>query len=125
MRILIVYNSAFGNTEHIPHAIDNTHGSQKDAEIPLIRDMKLEHLTCLYMLIAGFATQAFKPTKSIINFLKKILENCLKGSNVTTFSTSFTMKNIKKSSYTLPFFVRLFGYAPSLSQIGLRKNEEK
>ena len=110
MKVLIIYDSVFGNTEKIARAMGDAIGSQEDVEILWAGDVKPEHLTGLDVLIAGSPTRAFKPTKAITNFLKRIPKDGLKGVRIAAFDTRFTMSAIEESRI-LPFFVRLFGYA--------------
>ena len=110
MKILIIYDSVFGNTEQIAQAIGNALGSQEDVEILRVSNVKLEQLTGLKLLIVGSPTRQFRPTAAINNLLKRISKNGLKGVKVAAFDTRFTMSAIEESR-VLPFFVRLFGYA--------------
>ena len=110
MKVLIVYDSVFGNTEKIAQVIGNAMGSQAEVNILRVGNVKQENLRGLDMLIVGSPTRAFKPTKEIINFLNGFPKNGLKGVKVAAFDTRFTMSAIEESR-VLPFLVRLFGYA--------------
>jgi len=110
MKVLIVYDSVFGNTEKIAQVIGNAMGSQAEVNILRVGNVKQENLRGLDVLIVGSPTRAFKPTKEIINFLNGFPKNGLKGVKVAAFDTRFTMSAIEESRI-LPFFVRLFGYA--------------
>ncbi len=110
MKVLIIYDSIFGNTEQVAQAMGNALGSQEDVEILRVSDVKLEQLTGLELLIVGSPTRQFRPTAAINNLLKRIPKNGLKGVKVAAFDTRFTMSAIEESR-VLPFFVRLFGYA--------------
>lgn len=109
MKALVVYDSVFGNTEQIAQAIGNTLDSQEDVSILRVNDVKLEQLTGLKLLIVGSPTRAFKPTKAITNFLKRIPKNGLNGINVAAFDTRIALSDI--DSHILPVFVKIFGYA--------------
>jgi len=110
MKVLIVYDSVFGNTEKIAQVIGNAMGSQAEVNILRVGNVKQENLRGLDVLIVGSPTRAFKPTKEIINFLNGFPKNGLKGVKVAAFDTRFTMSAIEESR-VLPFLVRLFGYA--------------
>jgi len=110
MKVLIVYDSVFGNTEKIAQVIGNAMGSQAEVNILRVGNVKQENLRGLDVLIVGSPTRAFKPTKEITNFLNGFPKNGLKGVKVAAFDTRFTMSAIEESR-VLPFFVRLFGYA--------------
>ena len=110
MKAMVVYDSAFGNTEQIAQAIGNALGSQEDVQTLRVSQVKPEQLTGLSLLIVGSPTQRFRPTEAIKNLLKRIPKNGLKGVKVAAFDTRFTMSDIEEIP-VLPFFVRLFGYA--------------
>jgi len=110
MKVLIVYDSVFGNTEKIAQVIGNAMGSQAEVNILRVGNVKQENLRGLDVLIVGSPTRAFKPTKEILNFLNGFPKNGLKGVKVAAFDTRFTMSAIEESR-VLPFLVRLFGYA--------------
>jgi len=110
MKVLIIYDSVFGNTEQVAQAMGDALGSQAEVNILRVGDVKREHLTGLDVLIVGSPTRQFRPTAAINNFLKRIPQNGLKGVKVAAFDTRFTMSVIEESR-VLAFFVRLFGYA--------------
>ena len=109
MRTLIIYDSFFGNTEHIARAIGNALDSQKDVTIIKVTEVKPEHLKELQFLIVGSPTRGFRPTPAIKNFLKSIPKNGLKGVKVAAFDTRIAMSDV--DSRILPPLVKIFGYA--------------
>jgi flavodoxin len=111
MKVLIVYDSVFGNTEQIAQAIGNALGSQKDVEILRVSNVKPQQLTGLKLLIVGSPTRGFRPTPAISNLLKSIPKNGLKGVKVAAFDTRFTMDEIESSVFILLILVNIFGYA--------------
>ena len=110
MKVLIIYDSVFGNTEQIAQAIGNALGSQEDVEILRVSNVKPEQLTGLKLLIVGSPTRQFRPTAATTSLLKSIPKNGLKGVKVAAFDTRFTVSEIEKVRI-LAFFVRIFGYA--------------
>ena len=111
MKVLIIYDSVFGNTEQVAQAMGNALGSQAEVNILRVGDVKPEHLTGLDVLIVGSPTRRFRPTPAISNFLKGIPKNGLKGIKVAAFDTRFTMEEIESSIFILPILVKIFGYA--------------
>ena len=61
MKILIIYDSVYGNTKQIAQAIGNALSFHKDVEIIRVGDVKLQQLTGLDLLITGSPTQRFRP----------------------------------------------------------------
>jgi len=109
MKVLIVYDSVFGNTEKIAQAIGNSLGSEENVETLRVSDVKPEQLIGLELLIVGSPTRVFKPTKAIMNFLNKIPLNVLKGAKVAAFDTRISTVDV--NSRFLNILVKLFGYA--------------
>jgi flavodoxin I len=123
MKAMVIYDSAFGNTEQIAQAIGDGLGSQEEVEILQAGKVNSEQLTGLRLLIVGSPTQRFGPTEGIKNLLKSIPKNGFKGVKVAAFDTRFTTSHIKEIPI-LPFFVRLFGakaYAAKSIADGLEK----
>jgi flavodoxin I len=110
MKALVVYDSLFGNTERIAHAIGTSLGSRVEVQIIRVGDVKPEHLSGLTLLIVGSPTQRFRPTMGTTDFLKSIPKDSLKGVKVVAFDTRLTESEIGKNRI-LAFFVRLYGYA--------------
>ena len=109
MKVLIIYDSFFGNTEQIARAIGNALGSPKDVETLRVSNAKLEQLTGLELLIVGSPTRAFNPTEAIRNFLKRISPDGLSGIKVAAFDTGIAMSDMKSSA--LRILVKIAGYA--------------
>jgi len=109
MKVIIMYDSVFGNTEKIAKAIGDSIGPQENIEMLRVNDMKLEKLQGINLLITGSPTRAFKPTKSIVDFLINIPANYLKGVNVAAFDTRVSTTDV--NSRMLNGLVKIFGYA--------------
>jgi len=110
MKSLVVFDSQFGNTERVAQAIGVALGSQGEVEVIRVQDVRPEHLTRIHSLIVGSPTQRFRPTPAIMDFLKNLPKDALKGIKVAAFDTRLTEEEIEKVSI-LSFFVRIFGYA--------------
>jgi flavodoxin len=109
MKVLIIYDSIFGNTEQIAQAIGNAFGSQLDVEILRVGDVKPEQMMGVKLLIVGSPTRGFRPTPAIKSLLKKIPVNGLKAVKVTVFDTRISVSDIE--SRIGRFFMNRFGYA--------------
>ena len=109
MKVLVIYDSVFGNTEQIALAISNSLGSKENVETFRVSDIKPEKLIGLDLLIVGSPTRAFKPTKAITNFLKKIPSKGLKGVKVAAFDTRISTTDV--NSRLLNLLMKVFGYA--------------
>ncbi len=109
MKVLIIYDSFFGNTEQIAQAMGNALGSQAEVNTLRVGDVKPEHLTDLDVLIVGSPTRAFSPTPETKKLLGSIPQHGLKGVKVAAFDTRIALSDV--DSRILPVFVKVFGYA--------------
>ena len=107
MRILIVYDSIFGNTEQIAQAMGAALRAQADVNVLRVRDFQPVAATDVEMLIVGSPTRAFRPTPAISKFLKRLPR--LHNVKVAAFDTRIALGDI--DSRILPPLVKIFGYA--------------
>ena len=110
MEAIVAYDSAYGNTEQVAHAIGSALGSQEDVATLRVGDLTPERLASVSLLVVGCPTQKFSPTGATTRLLKSIPKDGLKGVKVAAFDTRFTEAEIEKVK-VLAFLVRLFGYA--------------
>jgi flavodoxin len=98
MKVLIVYDSVYGNTEKIAKAI----GGAITGEVKVLRvsEVNPSELRMIDLFIVGSPTQGGRPTPAIRDFLNKVPESSLKGINVAAFDTRISTK-----------LVGVFGYA--------------
>lgn len=111
MKILIIYDSVFGNTEQIAQAIGNALGSQEDVKVLRVSNVQPEQLTGLNLLIIGSPTHAGRPTPAIQDFLNKVTEPVTRGINVAAFDTRISAR-----------LVGIFGYAAGRIADRLKRN---
>jgi flavodoxin I len=109
MKIMVIYDSIFGNTEKIAQAIGSALGSPENVGVVKVTDVKPQQLNGVELLIVGSPTRGFRPTKPTMDFLKQIAENSLKGVRVAAFDTRVSITDVNSS--VLTFMVNLFGYA--------------
>ena len=98
MRVLIVYDSVYGNTQKIAEAI----GSGIAGEVKAVKasDANLTALSSTDLLIVGSPTQGGRPTKPVQDFITGISESAIKGLKVASFDTRYAGR-----------FVKVFGFA--------------
>ncbi|MBN1411308.1 MAG: flavodoxin domain-containing protein [Spirochaetales bacterium] len=109
MKIVIVYDSVFGNTEKIAQAMGKGLGSGHDVTVAKVGTLDAEILKNAEGLVVGSPTRAFQPTKAIKNFLKSFSRERLQGIRVAAFDTRVLLSDV--NSGFLNFMVKLFGYA--------------
>jgi flavodoxin len=108
MKILICFDSVFGNTEQVAQAMGKALGSNTVSTVR-VGDARLELLAGLDALIVGSPTRAFAPTGKTKRFMRSIPRNALKGVKVAAFDTRADVKEV--NSRVLSFFAGIFGYA--------------
>jgi flavodoxin len=109
MKTLVVYDSAYGNTERIARAIGSALGSLPDVATLPVFEVAPGHLAGLDLLVVGSPTQRFGPTPAISSFLKDIPQHSLEGVRVAAFDTRFTREHMKSVSSVLSFSAGLVG----------------
>ena len=109
MKVLVIYDSVFGNTEKIARVIANALGSQVPVEILQANKVAPEQLTELDLLVVGAPTRGFRPTEAVTGLLKRIQSKALKGAKVAAFDTRFKADELDSAG--LRFVVKTGGYA--------------
>jgi flavodoxin len=109
MRILVVYDSVFGNTEKIAQAIAEALGAQGPADILHVSKAAPDRLAQTDLLVVGSPTRGFRPTEAMAALLKAIPSRALKGVRVAAFDTRFKADELDSAG--LRFLVKTGGYA--------------
>ena len=106
MKVLVIYDSAYGNTEKIARAI----GGAITGEVKVLRagEVNPSELGSLDFLIVGSPTQGGRPTPAVQAFLNNVPP--IKGISVAAFDTRVPAK-----------WVMVFGYAAGRIAGGLKK----
>jgi flavodoxin len=110
VKILVIYDSLYGNTEMIARVIGNALKQHGDVEVAKVSAVAFTQLAGVGLLVIGSPTQQFRPTVAMRSFLASIPRDGLKGIKVAAFDTRLTQSQIDKSP-PLPFFVRIYGFA--------------
>ena len=96
MKVLVVYDSQYGNTEKIARAIGDAipgarvlHASEADPS----------DLESVDLLIVGSPTHGGRPMGAVQTFLRKVPATAIKGINVAAFDTRFSSGLAKVFGY--------------------------
>jgi len=119
LKVLVVYDSVYGNTEKIAFAISDSLSSEEKIETVRVNEIKSEQIAGLDYLIVGSPTQAFKPTKAISTFLKSVSKNSLSGVKVAAFDTRISTSDTNSAVFN--FLEKIFGYAAKPIAVRLDK----
>lgn len=109
MKILVIYDTYFSNTEKIAQAIGKGLGTEKEISVVKVDAVKPEMLEGLDFLIVGSPTRAFSPTPASKTIIRKLSANQLSGVKVTAFDTRLPIN--EKTPGILRFLAGIFGYA--------------
>jgi flavodoxin len=108
MRVLIVYDSFFGNTERIAQAIGSALGGAPEVEVQRVTEVAPEQLNGLDWLIVGSPTRAFRPSENTQKLLASVPAGSLAGVKAAAFDTRIPES---KMPGFLRFIVKRTGYA--------------
>ena len=112
MKVLVVADSAYGNTWSLAGAIGDVFG--RDAR--LIRPAHVEPADTrgLDLLIVGSPTQGGRPLPSMANFLKRMATPDVRNLRYAAFDTRI---DVHERNFALKLLVRVVGYAaPKLAR---------
>lgn len=98
MRVLVVYDSTFGNTERIAKSIGDAFSGE--AKLVHLSELDYNEISTENLLIIGSPTHGGRPTPSMQKALDEMPEQAVKGVRFASFDTSFSSR-----------MVRIFGYA--------------
>jgi flavodoxin len=113
MRALVIYDSAFGNTERVARAIGEALSAQAEVEVLRATDAGPEQLLGLDVLVVGSPTQKFQPLPAVKELLEGIPSQGLRGVRVAAFDTRINMEEIEQpvGRFLGRLVAALFGYA--------------
>ena len=108
MKILVIYDSVYGNTEKVARAMGEA--ITNDVKVVPAKEARPDDLEGLDILVIGAPTQGGRPTQGMQNFLKDIAGTDIKGLKFASFDTRISAR-----------WVGIFGYAAGRIAKNLRK----
>ncbi len=87
MRSLVVYDSQFGNTEHVAQVIAKVLGDYGPARAAHIHETSLTQLRDIDLLVVGSPTQGGHATADIRDFIKRLPPDALRRPKIACFDT--------------------------------------
>jgi len=88
MKVVIIYDSLFGNTKKIAESIKSGFGDEFDTKIIHAKEAKSTDVENIDLLIIGSPTHAGSFTKAIKKFISSLSNSALENIKVCTFDTS-------------------------------------
>jgi flavodoxin I len=93
MKALVIYDSAYGNTQKIAQSIGGA--INENVKVIKANQVNLSDLESLDFLFIGSPTYGGRPTPALLEFMKTLSEKQLKGLNVATFDTRIQVRIVK------------------------------
>ena len=109
MKVLVMYDSVFGNTEKLARAMGETLSSGNESAVLSVNETSPDKLRSIDLLIVGSPTRGFRPTEAIMNYLKLLPADSLKGKRTAAFDTRILLSEIKSPIFR--FIVKKGGNA--------------
>jgi flavodoxin len=125
MKAMVVYDSRYGNTERIAHAIgaglSDALGAAVSVAVVDVSVAQPEQLAGLALLLVGSPTNGSQPSPPVQDFLKRIPEGNLQGVKVAAFDTRTDMDKLESAAHFFGKIFDHFGYAAPRILSGLEK----
>jgi flavodoxin len=118
MKVWVIYDSVYGNTEKIAQAIADAFKPQENPELVRASSVKPDQLRGSDLVIVGTPTQGFRPLESIRALLEHLPSEALKGTNVAAFDTRIAGKEAGAGARLV---ARVGGYAAGRMADTLKK----
>lgn len=107
MKILVVYDSMYGNTARVAGAVGDALRPRAEVRVMPVAEATPDALGEADMLFVGSPTQRFRPLPSVSSRLRELARGSLRNVGVAAFDTRIQVE--AAHSAVLSFFVRLFG----------------
>lgn len=108
MKILVVFDSVYGNTHKVAESIIRGFGESEDAKLILASNASKDDVDGLSLVVVGSPTHGGRPTPAVQNFIDKTLGDQLDNIMSASFDTRLIAKD---QGAGLRFMMRLIGYA--------------
>lgn len=120
MKVFIIYDSVFGNTEKIAQAMRNALETRAEVTLAKVSEVSPGQMKGSDVVIVGSPTRAFRPTQDVQKFLKSLTPADLSGVRAASFDTRIALDDT--SSGFLRLMIKFFGYADKPIATALQKN---
>ena len=108
MRMMVVYDSVYGNTEKIAMSISQAAAEKIEVKTVRVSDADVDQLGDGDILVIGSPTHNGRPTEGIIAFIDNMFSDALHSKFVTAFDTRYASS---EKTAGVRFFMMAAGYA--------------
>ena len=119
MKVLILFESFFGNTEKVARAVGGVLAGAAEVTVVRVNDARLEQLKGIDFLLIASPTRGFRPGEATQAFLARLPAGSLKGVKAAALDTRIDPNGL--TSKLLKLMVKSFGYADKALVSGLEK----
>lgn len=98
MRILVAYDTTFGNTERIARAIAAALAEAGVVEIRPIGEVQARDIAAVDLLVAGGPTQRHGASPALVAWLQELARSDLGGTRAAVFDTRYPMAKLWSGS---------------------------
>jgi len=108
MRSLVLYDSLYGNTERIAHAIVSGLKASGDVKLKHVGRASARDIEETDLLVAGSPTHGGQPKQEMKQFLDQLPDHALYNKRIAAFDTRFA---IKDQGFGLRMLMKTIGFA--------------
>lgn len=122
MKIMIIYDSLYGNAEKIGMAIKDGLGTGHQVSFKKAKDADIKDIEGVELFIVGSPTHGGRFTEPVKVFLDKLSEKSLEGIKAASFATSSSPEN---QGFFVRTIIKIFGNAsPRIAKVLKMKGAE-
>ncbi|MBI9048135.1 MAG: hypothetical protein JEZ00_01840 [Anaerolineaceae bacterium] len=123
MKVVIIFDSIFGNTAKVAHAMADAIKTNVDVKAIQVGQFSDEDLKDCTHLLIGSPTRAFGPTSAIKQMLANLDRNSLQNVKISVFDTRMAIDEIDVK--ILKFLEKRLGYASDTMQKIIKRRLKK
>jgi len=115
MNSLVIYDSQFGNTEHVAQEMAKVLAEYGPSKALHVSNVQAEDLQDVILLILGCPIQGWRPSAGMQAFIGKLTPEALEGVKVTCFDTRMHIARLLTGSAIKPMTKELKGKGVELA----------
>jgi len=118
MKIAVIYDSLYGNTEKIAGIIKDVLSKKNEVEVKKVTEAKLSDFKKSDFVIIGGPTHTGRPSKPVQVLLNMLPKDSLKDTRASVFDTSMATYN---KNFFMKGVMKFFGYSAPRVALALKK----
>lgn len=116
MKVLIAYDSGFGNTARVAEAMGKALEAAHRVTVVQVHEVRQADISGAGLVLVGSPTRAFRPTPAMTDFIARLPSGAMTGVSVAAFDTRIVYSEVPNPF--VRFFLTTFGRyaAPAISR---------